>query len=172
MVKITSILNIHVWVSMNTISLHSSKCCLLSVDQGRMSSRDPLYNHWKFNSPSTLVFALMVTLGWLQPTAFSTLTLTSYSVEGERSSSVVETTSSPSKCISNGDAGSKAGRYSTTYPVMELPPSLVHATHFTDMEVEDVASTAKMVGAEGTNVCVIASKNKVGCQTPTLLHGK
>ena len=46
---------------------------------------------------------------------------------------------------------------------MGLPPSLVHAAHFTDMEVEDVASTAKMVGAEGTNVCVMASKNKVDC---------
>ena len=45
MVKITSILYIHVWVSMQTVSLYSSKCCLLSVDQGRMSSRDPLYNH-------------------------------------------------------------------------------------------------------------------------------
>ena len=39
------------------------------------------------------------------------------------------------------------------------------------MEVEDVASTAKMVGAAGTNVCVIAGKSsvdqtfKVGCQT-------
>ena len=61
---------------------------------------------------------------------------------------------------------------------MELPPSLVHAAHFTVMEVEDVASTAKMVGAEGTNECVMASKSsvdqtlKVGCQTPTLLHGK
>ena len=55
---------------------------------------------------------------------------------------------------------------------MELPPSLVHAAHFTDMEVEDVASIAKMVGAEGANVCVMASKSsvdqthKVGCQTP------
>ena len=44
---------------------------------------------------------------------------------------------------------------------MGLPPSLVHAAHFTDMEVEDVASTAKMVGAEGTNVCVMASKSSV-----------
>ena len=55
---------------------------------------------------------------------------------------------------------------------MELPPSLVHAAHFTDIEVEDVASTAKMVGAAGTNVCVMTSENsidqtfKVGCQTP------
>ena len=37
---------------------------------------------------------------------------------------------------------------------MELPPSLVHAAHFTDMEIEDVGSTAKTVGAAGTNVCV------------------
>ena len=28
------------------------------------------------------------------------------------------------------------------------------------MEVEDVASTDTMVGAEGTNVCVIADKSK------------
>ena len=55
---------------------------------------------------------------------------------------------------------------------MELPPSLAPAAHFTDMDVEDVASTAKMVGAAGTNVCVMASKSsadqdlKVGCQTP------
>ena len=48
---------------------------------------------------------------------------------------------------------------------MELPPSLVHAAHFTDMEVEDVASTAKMVGSAGTNVCVIAGKS-------TVLHSK
>ena len=52
---------------------------------------------------------------------------------------------------------------------MELPPSLVHAAHFADMEVEDVDSTAKMVGAAGTNVCVMTSKGsvdqtfKVGC---------
>ena len=41
---------------------------------------------------------------------------------------------------------------------MELPPSLVHAAHFTDMEVDDVASTAKMVGAAGTNVCACDDK--------------
>ena len=41
---------------------------------------------------------------------------------------------------------------------MELPPSLVHADHFTDIEVEDVASMAKMVGAAGTNVCVCDDK--------------
>ena len=52
---------------------------------------------------------------------------------------------------------------------MELPPSLVQAAHFTDIEVEDVASTAKMVGAAGTDVCVKTSKSsvdqafKVGC---------
>ena len=52
---------------------------------------------------------------------------------------------------------------------MELPPSLVQAAHFTDMEVEDVASTAKIVGAAGANVCVMTSKGsvdqtfKVGC---------
>ena len=58
---------------------------------------------------------------------------------------------------------------------MELPPSLVQAAHFTDMEVEDVASTAKTVGAAGANVCVMASKGSVD-QTlswllePTLLQ--
>ena len=41
---------------------------------------------------------------------------------------------------------------------MELLPSLVHAAHFTDMEVEDVGSTAKMVGAAGTNVCMCDDK--------------
>ena len=40
-----------------------------------------------------------------------------------------------------------------------LPPSLVDAVHFTDMVVEDVASTAKLVGAAGTNVCVMAGKS-------------
>ena len=49
---------------------------------------------------------------------------------------------------------------------MGLPPSLVHAAHFTDMEVEDAASTAKMVGAEGTNVCVMASKSSVQSWLP------
>ena len=48
---------------------------------------------------------------------------------------------------------------------MGLPPSLVHAAHFTDMEV-DVASTAKIVGAEGTNVCVIASKSCIQSWLP------
>ena len=108
----------------------------------------------------------MVTLGSLRPTAFSTLTLTSYSVEEARLFRVVEKTSFSSKCVSNGDARSKAGRYSTRYPVMELPPLLVLAAHFTDMEVEDVASAAKMVGAAGTNVCVMVSKNS-GDQTST-----
>ena len=49
---------------------------------------------------------------------------------------------------------------------MGLPPSLVHAAHFTDMEVDDVASTAKMVGAEGTNVCVMASKSCIQSWLP------
>ena len=47
---------------------------------------------------------------------------------------------------------------------MGLPPSLVHAAHFTDREVEDVASTAKMVGAEGANVPEI--RNRVGLYVP------
>ena len=41
---------------------------------------------------------------------------------------------------------------------MGLPPSFLLAVHWTDMEVEDVASTDTMVGAEGTNVCVIVDK--------------
>ena len=49
---------------------------------------------------------------------------------------------------------------------MQLPPSLMHAAHFTDIEVEDVASTAKMVGAAGTSVCVcvcvMTSESNVG----------
>ena len=87
---------------------------------------------------------------------------------------MVERTSSSAKCVSNGDAGSKAGRYSTMYPVMGLPPSLVHAAHFTDREVEDVSSTAKMVGAEGTNVCVMVGKSCVQSwlPNPTLLQEK
>ena len=44
------------------------------------------------------------------------------------------------------------------YPVMGLPPSFVHASHFTDREVEDVASTDTMVDAEGPNVCVMVNK--------------
>ena len=57
---------------------------------------------------------------------------------------------------------------------MELPPSLVHAAHFTDMEVEDVASTAKMVGAEGANVCVMVGKScfQSWLLNPTLLQEK
>ena len=43
---------------------------------------------------------------------------------------------------------------------MELPPSLVHAAHFTHREVEDVASTDTMVGAAGTNVCVMGGNYK------------
>ena len=49
---------------------------------------------------------------------------------------------------------------------MGLPPSLVHATHFTDMEVEDVVSTAKVVGAEGANVCVMVDKYTMGNLNP------
>ena len=39
-------------------------------------------------------------------------------------------------------------------PTLTIPPSLVDAAHFTDMVVEDVVLTAKLVGAAGTNVCV------------------
>ena len=57
---------------------------------------------------------------------------------------------------------------------MELPQSLVQAAHFTDIEVEDVASTAKTVGAAGTNVCVCVMTSesnvdqtfKVCCRSP------
>ena len=41
---------------------------------------------------------------------------------------------------------------------MELPPSFLLAFHWTDMEVEDVASTDTTVAAEGANVCVIVGK--------------
>ena len=62
MVKITSILYIHVWVSMQTISLYFSKCQLTKAE----CLQEILYTTtWKFNLPSTLVFALMVTLGSL-----------------------------------------------------------------------------------------------------------
>ena len=46
------------------------------------------------------------------------------------------------------------------YPVMGLPPSFLLAFHWTDREVEDVASTDTMVGGEGANVCVIGAKSK------------
>ena len=46
------------------------------------------------------------------------------------------------------------------YPVMGLPPSFLHAFHWTDREVEEVASADTMVGGEGANVCVIADKSK------------
>ena len=54
---------------------------------------------------------------------------------------------------------------------MELPPSLVHAAHFTDMEVEDVASTDTMVGADGANVCVMAGKYMMGDLNQVLVNG-
>ena len=41
---------------------------------------------------------------------------------------------------------------------MGLPPSFLLALHWMDMEVDDIASTDTMVGAEGANVCVIVSK--------------
>ena len=50
----------------------------------------------------------VVALGTLQPTAFSPLTLTSYSVEGVRPSRVVEKTSLATTCVSNEDAESEA----------------------------------------------------------------
>ena len=109
---------------------------------------------WKklvsINSPS--VFVCKVALGTLRPTAFSPLTLTSYSVEGVRPLRVVEKMSLATTCVSN--EGFEVGRYSTMYPVMGLPPSCLLAFHWTDMEVEDVASTDTMVGAEDANVCV------------------
>ena len=37
-------------------------------------------------------------------------------------------------------------------------PSFLLAFHSTDIEVEDVASTDTMVGAEGANVCVMIGK--------------
>ena len=105
-----------------------------------------------FTRGSVSVFVLMVALGTLRPTAFSTLTLTLYSVEGVRSSRVTDKTSLATTCVSN--EGFKVGRYSTTYPVMGLPPSFLLAFHWTDMEVEEVASTDTMVGEEGANVCI------------------
>ena len=121
---------------------------------------------------SASVFALMVALGTLRPTAFSPLTLTSYSVEGVRPSRVVEKTSLATTCVSN--EGFEVGRYSTTYLVMGLPPSFLLAFHWTDREVEEVASTDTMVGAEGANVCVcvcvIADKSTLISQCDT--HGQ
>ena len=101
------------------------------------------------NSLSALVFVHLVALGSLRPTAFFPFTLTSYSVEGMRLSRVVDETSCSTTFVSNGDVGFEVGRYSTTYPVMGLPPSFLLAFHWTNMEVEDAASTDTMVGAEG-----------------------
>ena len=41
---------------------------------------------------------------------------------------------------------------------MGLPPSFLLAFHWTDIEVEDFASTDTMVGAEGANMCVMVVK--------------
>ena len=43
--------------------------------------------------------------------------------------------------------------YSTTYPVIELPPSLELSSHLTVTEVEDVALMDTLVGAEGAIMC-------------------
>ena len=45
---------------------------------------------------------------------------------------------------------------------MGLPPSFLLAFHWMDMEVEDVASTDTMVGAEGANVCTMVGKYTMG----------
>ena len=45
---------------------------------------------------------------------------------------------------------------------MGLPPSFLLAAHWTDMEVEDVASTDTTVGAEGANVCVMVGEYMMG----------
>ena len=42
--------------------------------------------------------------------------------------------------------------YSTTYPVIELPPSLELSSHLTVTE-EDVALMDTLVGAEGAIMC-------------------
>ena len=67
MVKITSILYIHVWVSIQTISLYSSKINAVYYQLPKAECLQEILckTTWKFNSPSTLVFALMVTLGSL-----------------------------------------------------------------------------------------------------------
>ena len=45
---------------------------------------------------------------------------------------------------------------------MGLPPSLLLPFHWMDIEVEDVASTDTMVGAEGANACVLVGKYMMG----------
>ena len=45
---------------------------------------------------------------------------------------------------------------------MGLPPSFLLAFHLTDIEVNDVALTDTMVGAEGANVCVMVGKYMMG----------
>ena len=144
----------------------------ITKDRNGVSFKSSFTTIWEFNSPSTLVFDCLVTLGSLRPTAFSPLTHTWYSVEGLRPSRVVEKTSPATTRVSNEDAGSEAAWYSTTKPVMGLLPSSLLVVQWTDIEVEDVGSMAKMVGAAGTTVCVMASKSsvdqtfKVVCQSP------
>ena len=50
--------------------------------------------------------------------------------------------------------------YSTTKLVIGQPPLLVISSHLTSIEVEDVASTDTVVGAEGAKVCVIAERDE------------
>ena len=45
---------------------------------------------------------------------------------------------------------------------MGQPPSFSLAFHWTDTEVEDVASTDTIAGAEGANVCVMVGKYVMG----------
>ena len=47
----------------------------------------------------------------------------------------------------------------------------MHAAHFADMEVEDVASTDTMVGAEGANVCVMAGRYMMGKLDQVFVNG-
>ena len=75
-----------------------------------------------------------------------------------RPSRYVEKISLVTTCVSN--EGFEVGRYSTTYPVMGLPLSFLLAFHWTNMEVEVVASTDTMVGADGTNGCMIGDESK------------
>ena len=51
---------------------------------------------------------------------------------------------------------------------MGVPPSFLLAFHWTDIEMEDIASTDTMVGADGANVCVMVGNSSKSNQKTKL----